>query len=79
MKLKELYKKYRGYDIVVFGKGFDTPTIPFTMLPKDKPLMECEVADMRIEHKEYKQPVCNLDGSLKRVDNMKGKIEVVVR
>lgn len=52
MKLKELYKKYKGYQIMVFGKPLKFKTTPFTCLPKGKPLMECEVADYKVEEKE---------------------------
>lgn len=47
MKVKELKKKYKDYDIIAFGKPFDTPTIPFTFMPKDKKYEDCEVADMK--------------------------------
>lgn len=36
MKVKELYKKYKDYNIVLFGKPLDKPTIPFTFLPNDR-------------------------------------------
>ena len=52
MTFKELKKKYKGYDIIAFGKPLDKKTIPFTFLPKDKTLDECEVADFKVEEKE---------------------------
>lgn len=53
MKLKELYKKYGEYNIVVFGKPLKQKTIPFTFLPQDKPLMECEVIELQKKEKPY--------------------------
>ena len=53
MKLKELYKKYSEYNIVVFGKPLKQKTIPFTFLPQDKPLMECEVIEFKKKEKPY--------------------------
>ena len=55
MKFKEFKKKYKGYSIVVFGKPLDTPTIPFTLLPKDKPLDDCEVVEHKVVDKEFVQ------------------------
>ena len=79
MKVKELKKKYKGYDITAFGKPFDIPTIPFTFMPKDKPFEECEIVDIKIEHKEYEQPLFNLNGKLKRTEHMKGKIQIYIK
>lgn len=53
MVLKELYKVYKDYNIVVFGRPLNQKTIPFTFLPKDKELMDCEVVEKKIEEKEY--------------------------
>lgn len=54
MLLKELYKKYDPeYYIMVFGRPLNQKTIPFTLLPKDKELMDCEVIEKEIEEKEY--------------------------
>lgn len=55
MKLKEFYKKYKGYNIIVFGVSLNQmqSCTPFTRLPKDKPLMECEAAEWQVEDKPY--------------------------
>ena len=53
MKYKDFQKKYQDYSIEVFGRPLDTPTIPFTFLPNDKPLDECEVIDYKIQEKEH--------------------------
>lgn len=53
MKVKELYKKYIEYDIVLFGKPLNQSTIPFTHLPKDKELMDCEVVEFKVEETPF--------------------------
>lgn len=55
MTFKELKDKYKGYDIIAFGRPLKQQTIPFTFLPKDKKLEECEVIDYKVEDKEYIQ------------------------
>ena len=82
MKLKELYKHYKGYDIVVFGRPLKQKTIPFTLLPKGKPLMECEVVDFRVEEKEKEIPHFKLtDEGIKhyKTEHIKGNVYVYVR
>lgn len=55
MKLKEMYRQYKEYNIVVFGVPLEQMQhcTPFTRLPKDKPLMECEVVEYQKEEKPY--------------------------
>ena len=54
MLLKEMYKRYTpDYSIVVFGKPLSQKTIPFTCLPRDKELMDCEVVEYEIKEKSY--------------------------
>lgn len=56
MLLKELYKKYdKEYNIVVFGVPLKEMKhcTPFTRLPRDKELMECEVVEYKVEEKPY--------------------------
>lgn len=56
MTVKELYKKYKDYNIMLFGKPLEYPTIPFTFLPSKKSEREnMIVKDLRIEEKEYMQ------------------------
>jgi len=55
-KLKDIYKEYKNYDVIVFGKPLEEKTIPFTFLPKDKELMECDVIDYKVEKKEQNIP-----------------------
>lgn len=55
MKLKQLYKQYKEYNIIVFGVPLEQMyhCTPFTRLPKDKDLMECEVVEFKKEDKPY--------------------------
>ena len=55
MKVKELKRKYKGYDIVLFGRPLSQPTIPFTLLPKNKTIDEMEVVEVKVIEKEFTQ------------------------
>lgn len=55
MKVKEFLKKYKDYSIELFGRPLDQKTIPYTFLPKDKDLEECDVVDFEITEKEHIQ------------------------
>lgn len=55
MKVKEFLKKYKDYSIELQGRPLDQMVIPYTFLPKDKPLNECEVVDYMIEEKEHEE------------------------
>ena len=78
MKLKELYNTYEPeYYIMVFGKPLNQPTIPFTHLPKDKDLMECEVVDYEIKNKEYIEKGVNFK-TMKPTKPIKRKGNVLV-
>lgn len=79
MTVRELYNTYKDYDIEVFGRPLDTPTIPFTLLPKDKNMNDCEVVDMRIEECNHENMVFSLNGSFKRKEIKKGYIQVYVK
>ena len=81
MKLfKDFKKEYKDYSIEVFGKPLDTPTIPFTFLPKDKTLDECEIIDYKIIEKEFTQTGVSFK-TMKPIKpkKMKGHILVYVR
>ena len=80
MKYKELKKEYRNYSIEVYGRPLATPTIPFTMLPKDKPLDECEVVDYKIIEKEFIQTGVSFK-TMKPIKpkKMKGYVRVYVK
>jgi hypothetical protein len=53
MKVKDLFKKYKDYSIEVYGKPLNQKTIPYTHLPRDKRLEDCDVIEMVVEDKEH--------------------------
>ena len=82
MKLKELYKHYKGYNIIVFGRPLEQETIPFTFLPRDKELMDCEVMDFRVEEKEKDIPHFKLTNEgIKhyKTEHIQGNVYVYVK
>ena len=79
MKIKDLKKQYKNYDIIAFGKPLKEKTIPFTFMPRDKSFDDCEVMETKIETKDIKQPVFDLSGKYKRTDCYKGRIYVYVK
>ena len=79
MKVKDLYKKYNGYSFELFGRPLEQRTIPFTFLPKDKELKECEVVDYIVEEKEFEQHCFNMAGEYKRTEKMKGYVRAYIR
>ena len=79
-KYNEFKKEYKDYDIEVYGRPLDKPTIPFTMLPKDKPLDECEVVDFKVIEKIH----TNYGVSFKTMkpikpENKRGYVRVYVK
>lgn len=78
MKVKEFLKKYKDYSIKLQGKPLDQMIIPYTFLPKDKPLNKCEVVDYVIEEKEHEEHIfSNL--KYKTTEIKKGYIRVYVK
>ena len=72
MKVKQLYQKYKDYDIMLFGKPLDKQTTPFSCLPIDmKQLNEYVVKDIKIENEQVE--ALNFDMSLKFKGNQKYK------
>lgn len=64
MKVKQLYQKYKNYDILLFGKPLDKQTTPFSCLPVNmKQLNEYVVKDIKIENEQLE--ALNFDMSLK--------------
>lgn len=64
MKVKQLYQKYKDYDILLFGKPLDKQTTPFSCLPVNmKQLNEYVVKDIKIENEQLE--ALNFDMSLK--------------
>ena len=80
MKYKKLKKQYKDYSIEVYGKPLDKPTIPFTFLPKDKSLDECEVVDYKVEEREFVQYGVSFQ-TMKPIKpkQMKGYVRVYVK
>ena len=79
MKIKELYKKYDGYSFELFGRPLEQKTIPFTFLPRDKELMECDVVDYDVIGKEFEQHCFNLCGEYKKTEKMKGYVRAYIK
>lgn len=54
MSFKELTKKYKDYHVIAFGVPLKDKyhCTPFTRLPRDKELDECEVVEYEVEEKE---------------------------
>ena len=62
MKVKDVYKKYKGYTVMLFGKPLSESSTPFTHLPKNKDLDECTVVDIKVE--ERKQTILSFNINL---------------
>lgn len=79
-KYKDLRKEYKDYSVEAFGRPLEEPTIPFTLLPKDKPLDECEVVDYKVIEKEFTQYGVSFK-TMKPIKpkKMKGYVRVYVR
>jgi len=71
MTFKELRTKYVDYTILAFGKPLKQKTIPFTLLPKDKDLDDCEVIEFKKIDKEFKEVSINF----KTLKTTKSKIK----
>ena len=81
MTYKELKKKYKGYEIIAFGvplKDMHHCT-PFTRLPKDKKLEDCEVVEYRVEEKERIQHGWHFPTMEHYTTKVKGDVYVYVR
>lgn len=80
MKVKELRKKYEGYDLQAFGKPLELMTIPFTHLPKGKDLDDCEVVDYKIVDKEFDSiTISKTTLKINKIEKKKGHVLVYVR
>ena len=80
MKVKQLYQKYKDYDIMLFGKPLDKQSTPFSCLPLNmKQLNEYVVKDIKIENEQVE--ALNFDMSLKFKGNQKyrGTVYAYVR
>ena len=80
MKVKEFLEKYKDYSIKLQGKPLDQMVIPYTFLPKDKPLNECEVIDYVIEEKEHEEHIFSFSNlKHKSTETKKGYIRAYVK
>lgn len=77
MKVKELYEKYNGYSIMLFGKPLKEQTIPFSFLPK-KPHFKMEVVDYKVDNNEAESISMNMGGKW-RNNKCKGTVKAFVR
>lgn len=76
MTVKELYNKYKGYDIILFGRPLDQKTIPFSFLPLGrKELNSMIVKDYKVEDKPFDTPVFSFkDLKYKKTEHYKGRV-----
>ena len=79
MKLKDIYKKYKGYSFEVFGRPLSQPTIPFTLLPKVDDINECEVIELEVKKDKHIQYRFDLNGKLKGKEEIKGYVRAVIK
>lgn len=79
MKVKEFLEKYKDYSIEMFGRPLDQKTIPYTFLPKDKKLEECEVIDFDVKEKKFVQHCYNLKNQTWRKENKKGYVRAYIK
>lgn len=80
MKVKELYKKYKNYNIRLYGRPLDKPTIPFSYLPMSKAeMMEMEVVDMKVIEKEETITGVHFKNMEKFTTKIKGSVDAYIR
>ena len=91
MKLKELYKRYKDYTILVWGKSSNNKDMklkdyiktrtPWTGIhtTSKKEIDNMEVVEYFIEDKEEKSFVFNTNLEFKRIDVLKGTVYVLVK
>ena len=80
MKVKELYKKYKNYDIRLYGRPLNKPTIPFSFLPMSKAeQMEMEVVEMKIKEQEQTIVGVHFYNMEKFTTKIKGTIDAYIK
>lgn len=80
MKVKEFLIKYKDYSIELQGRPLDQLVIPYTHLPKDKPLNDCEVVDYSIEEKEHVVVAVSFkDLKTKKTTTKKGYVRAYIK
>ena len=79
MNVKELYKKYKGYSIMLFGLPLEKPSTPFSCLPMDiKKLDTYIVKDLKIKEQEFSTTDFDLKLHYKGTTKFKGIIKAYV-
>ena len=79
MTVKELYRKYKGYSIMLFGIPLEKPSTPFSCLPiNSKELDKYIVKDMKIETEEITTMDFDETLNYKGQTNYKGSIYAYV-
>lgn len=77
--VKELYKKYKGYNIMLFGVSLKKPSTPFTRLPKNKKLDDCIVQELKVEEEKVESLSFSLDLKYKGKAEYKGTVCAYVK
>ena len=79
MNVKELYNKYKNYDIMLFGKPLNKQTTPFSCLPTNiKQLNSYIVKDIKIENESIETWNFNMDMKFIGKQKYKGTIYAYV-
>lgn len=79
MTVKDLYNKYKDYTIMLFGKPLNVETAPFSNLPKDKNMYDCDVIDYKIINDEHGVTDYNIINNTMVVKNRKGYIYAYIK
>jgi hypothetical protein len=79
MKVKEFMEKYKDYSIELVGRPLSQNAIPYTFLPRDKELDECEVVEYETKEKEFVQHCYNLESQTWRKENKKGYVRAYIK
>lgn len=79
MTVKQLYKKYKDYSIMLFGIPLEKPSTPFSHLPTDiKKLEKYIVKEMKIEDKKITTMNFDITLNYKGQTNYRGSIYAYV-
>ena len=79
MKVKELYKRYKDYHIMLFGAPLKEPSTPFTRLPKNKKLDDCTVVELKVKEEKVKMQSFSLNLKYKGTEEYKGTVYAYVK
>lgn len=81
MKVKDVYEKYKGYSIYIYGRPLEYKEYmtPFSYLPMNTDLGELEVLDIIIDNGEIEITTLTLDLKFKGKEKFKGRIFVYAK